>query len=138
VVSSRNLETLRQQFDHWNNGDLDSMLAPYARTLYSRRTPAFRGGTFEGRGAIRRFFEGLQEGRSAVSGIPTDFRQGAGRVLVAAEWRATGEVTGIQTGSDWSVLYVLREVRINRVRFFYERGEALAAAGLAPEGDTPH
>ena len=132
AVSSHNLETVRQQFQHWNRGDLDSMIAPYAEDAVLQTDPRFpEGGTFEGRGAIRRFFEGLREGWSAVSGIPTDFREGADRVLVAAEWRATGEVSGIQTGSDWSVLYVLHSGRIVSVRFFYDRGEALAASGLA-------
>jgi ketosteroid isomerase-like protein len=130
-VSSENLETVRQQFRYWNAGDLDSMMTPYAEDAVLQTDPRFpEGGTFEGRGAIRRFFEGLRQGWSAVRGIPTDFREGADRVLVAAEWRATGEASGIETGSDWSVLYILQSGCIVSVCFFYDREQALAAAGL--------
>lgn len=107
-------------------------MAPYVEDAVLQTDPRFpEGGTFEGCAAISRFFEGLREGWSAVAGIPTDFREGADRVLVAAEWRATGEASGIETGSDWSVLYVLCDGHVVSVRFFDDRKEALSVAGFS-------
>jgi hypothetical protein len=51
-------------------------------------------------------------------------------VLVTAQGQGTGELSGIETGSDWNVLYTLRSGRIVDVRFFFERGAALDAAGF--------
>ena len=131
-MSQKNVEIVGQQFHHWNAGDLDSMMAPYAEDAVLQTDPRFpEGGTFEGRSAIHQFFEGLREGWSAVAGVPTDFRVDADRVLVAAEWRGTGELSGIEAGSDWSVLFTLLDGWIVGVRFFFDRREALRAAGLA-------
>ena len=45
-------------------------------------------------------------------------------------WHATGERSGIDVSSDWFGLWTFRDGRIARLRFFYDRAEALEAAGL--------
>jgi ketosteroid isomerase-like protein len=51
-------------------------------------------------------------------------------VLAWWEWHAKGERSGIDVSSDWFALWTLRNGRIARLRFFYDRAEALEAAGL--------
>jgi len=51
-------------------------------------------------------------------------------VLTAFEWRATGELSGMDVSSDWFALWTIRDGRIARVRFFYDRAQAFEAAGL--------
>jgi ketosteroid isomerase-like protein len=58
-------------------------------------------------------------------------RQAGDSVLVTGSWQASGEQSGIDVSSDWFTLWTLRDARIARVRFFSDRAEALAVAGLS-------
>jgi ketosteroid isomerase-like protein len=51
-------------------------------------------------------------------------------VLAYWAWHATGQRSGINVSSDWFGLLTLRDGGIARLRFFYDRAEALEAAGL--------
>jgi ketosteroid isomerase-like protein len=52
-------------------------------------------------------------------------------VLVEGTWQGTGEASGIDVTSVWSVLYTFRDGKIIAIRYFFDEAEALEAVGLA-------
>ena len=126
------IELVRRADELFNSGELDAFADLFTDDGEVETDPRFpEGGTFSGREAVRRFFAGLHEGWQAGSATTIkEARRVGDSVLVRFDWHATGELSGVEMSSDWYSLWTLRDGRIARVRYFYERDEALAVAGL--------
>jgi ketosteroid isomerase-like protein len=128
---SRRVEIIREQFAAFNAGDVGAMLDNMAQDAVVETDPVFpEGGTFTGHDQIERFMRGLREGWRDPVGLADDFKEVGDQVLLRGEWRGTGEASGIEVTSDWSVLYTFRGDTIVSLRWFFDRAEALEAAGL--------
>ena len=132
LVADDYVELVRRAFELFNAGDVDAFADLFTDDGEVETDPRFpEGGTFSGREAVRRFHAGLHESWQGTSAVTiNEARRVGDSVLVAFAWRATGELSGVEVSSDVYSLWTLREGRIARVRYFYERTEALAAAGL--------
>ncbi len=132
IVADDNIELVRHAIDVFNAGDVDAFVDLFTddgEVETDRRFP--EGGTFSGRESVRRLIAGLHQGWQGGSAVTTKKMRRAGdSVLATLEWHATGERSGIDVSSDWLALWTLRDGRIARLRFFYDRAEALEAAGL--------
>ena len=126
-------ELVRLHFALFNSRNLDALIGLFAEDAVvetDRRFP--EGGVFEGRAALRRLYEGFHEGWEGGSiGEITRMTEAPGDVvLVDFLWRGTGDASRIETRNEISGLWSIRDGRITRVRYFFERDEALEAAGL--------
>ena len=132
IVADDDIELVRHAFDVYNTGDVDAFVDLFTDDGEVETDPRFpEGGTFSGREPVRRFFAGLHQGwQGGSAGTVKEMRRAGDSVLATFEWHATGELSGIDVSSDWFGLWTLRDGRIARVRFFYDRAEALEAAGL--------
>ena len=126
------IELVRHFLGIYNTGDVDAYVDLLTEDVEVQTDPRFpEGGTFVGRQPVRRFFAGLHEGWQGGGMVTVNEARRAGdSVLVTVVWHATGDLSGIDVSSDWCVLFTIRDGRIARVRFFAERAEALAVAGL--------
>jgi ketosteroid isomerase-like protein len=133
VVERDNLEIVQRTFDGWNEGDVDAFMAPYGPEVVLETPPNFpEGGTFTGAGEVRRFFETLRQGWEGGSSVSVAKLTPVGddRVLAEFRWHGIGEASGVEAALETLALFTVGEGRIARAQFFFERDEALEAAGL--------
>ena len=132
IVADDNIELVRHALDLYNTGDVDAFVDLFTDDGEVETDPRFpEGGTFSGRESVRLFIAGLHQGWQGGSAVTMkEMRRAGDSVLATLEWHATGERSGIEVSSDWFGLWTLRDGRIARLRFFYDRAEALEVAGL--------
>jgi ketosteroid isomerase-like protein len=132
IVADDNIELVRHALDLYNAGDVDAFVDLFTDDGEVETDPRFpEGGTFSGRESVRRFIAGLHQGWQGGSAVTLkEMRRAGDSVLADWSWHAKGERSGIDVSSDWFGLWTLRDGRITRLRFFYDRAEALEAAGL--------
>jgi len=132
-MSEENVEIVRRFFAAFTAGDMDAFMALFADDAVVETDPSFpEGGTLVGPEAIRRFHEGLREGwRGGGEVVAKDVRTARDRVFASFDWTAIGEASGIQTSSQWYLVFWLSDGKIARFRYFRSRAEALEAAGLS-------
>jgi ketosteroid isomerase-like protein len=123
---------VRRTFGFFNAGDFDSVADLFALDAEVRPAPGFpEAGPFKGRDQIRHFYAGLREGwKPGASVALLDLGEAGDKVLVSFQWRATGEASGIETTSDWSVVATVRDGQIARADYYVDRDAAMDAAGL--------
>jgi len=131
-MSEANVEVVRRFFADFTAGDMDAFMALLADDAVAQTDPSFpEGGTLVGPEAIRRFHEGLHEGwRGGGEVVVKDVGTAGDRVFASVDWIAIGEASGIETSSQWYLVFWLPDGKIARFRYFSGRAEALEAAGL--------
>ena len=132
-MAGENAEIVRQLFERFNAGaDAEDYDRYWTEETEIWPAPGFpEGGPYRGVEEGRRFVEGLREGWSP--GMQVTLRQVdevGDAVLSEFEWRGVGAASGIETASSWWVVHVFRGGKITRIRYFNDRDEARAAAGL--------
>ena len=56
---------------------------------------------------------------------------GDARVLTRGDWRGRGAASAIESSSEWSVVWTIRDHQIARIAWFSDHNEALEAARLS-------
>ncbi len=132
IPTHDNIELVRHALAVYNTGDVDAFVDLFTDDCELETDPRFsEGGTFSGRESVRGFIAGLHQGWQGGSAVTVkEMRRAGDSVLATFEWHATGQRSGIDVSSDWFGLWTLGDGRIARLRFFYDRDEALEAAGL--------
>jgi hypothetical protein len=138
-MSDENVEVVKRVVEAVNRRDIDAYLACCTDDVQLITPTAAVGGTYDGPDGIRRFF-------ADVADAGPDFRLtverlqavGADRVLVFTRLTVSGRTSGIpagwEAGNDYRELgnvYDLVDGKIARTRVFFDREEALEAAGLS-------
>ena len=131
-MSSENTELVRRSIDLWNRGDVDALVATFSIDAEMEPAPGFiEGGRMHGRDRIGRFFERLHEGWKPGDTVTLgELREVGDRVMFSFRWRATGDLSGIETSSEWIAVDSFRDGLVVRMQIFSDRDEALEAAGL--------
>jgi hypothetical protein len=116
-----------------NQRDIDGYLACCTEDIQLRTPWAAIDGVYEGKDAIRRFFTDLSD-------TGPDFRLiierlesiGADQVLAFLRVTVSGRASGIPAATDSPTanIYDFVKGKINRIRIFRDRHEALKAVGL--------
>jgi ketosteroid isomerase-like protein len=130
-VSGENIELVRRLYEAWNRGE--TRIDAWAEDGEVWTVPGFlEGGLFKGRDQIRRFVDGLREGWKPGSDVVEirEIEEVGDKVLASIEWRAIGNVSGLESSSEWMIVYTIRDGQIARLEFFYDRDAAVRAAGL--------
>lgn len=116
----------------WNRGDLDAaMAAHHTDALYVivGGLEHLVGREFNGRDAIRRFFEDFHASFGRVH-IEVEQAIPAGeRILLILNQRNRGEAGGVETSNRWGQLLSFRDGLIIRAENYYDADEALEAIG---------
>ena len=129
-----NIETVRRCLDALNRRDLDGYLACCTDDVELRTALVALEGEHEGRDGIRRFFADVQD-------TAPDFQLalervevvGRNKVLSFERGTASGRTSGVavEKGIPLGTVYDFAEGKVERIRVFAEREQALEAAGLS-------
>jgi ketosteroid isomerase-like protein len=85
-----------------------------------------------GRDELRHFLEETWAAWASGEVTPKEALDiGDGRVLVRADWGGTGSASGVETHTNLSAIYTIRDGQISRAEWFFDHDKALRAAGLA-------
>jgi hypothetical protein len=129
---SQNVEVVEQAIAAINARDIDGYLECCTEDVMLRTPVAEITGVYEGADGIRRFLIDVEDA------VP-DFRiraervesVGASQVLAFLQITASGRSSGIRQDAATANVYDLVDGKINRIRIFLNRREALEAVGPA-------
>jgi ketosteroid isomerase-like protein len=130
-MSQENVEIVRSGFDAWNAGNMDGLREVLDPGIIWRPPEGWpEPGPFVGREAVMRWFEQLREAYDTyvtdLIGAPIE---AADRVVVSQVWRGAGR--GPEADIESTGVFTVRKGRIISVKQFWDRRQALDAAGLS-------
>jgi ketosteroid isomerase-like protein len=130
-MSQENARLVERAIAAINVRDIEGYLACCTKNVKLETPMAPVGGEYEGIDGIRRFFTDIEDAapdfRIEVDGVK---EVGSKRVLAFMRTSSTGRASGIRLASPSTNVYDLIDGKISRVRIFFDREEALEAAGL--------
>ena len=118
----------------WNRGDVDAVMAghhPDAVYVMIGGLESLVGREFQGRDAIREFFEDFQ---ASFGGLHIEVEQvipAGERILVILNQHNRGEAGGVETFNRWAQLLFFSKGLIIRAENYYEVDKALEAIGAS-------
>jgi ketosteroid isomerase-like protein len=133
-VAEENVEVLRRLYASWERGDMrafDVWDVNVEVSWIGTETPGIAGeyrGVDELSAAISRYLEALADLRIKAERI---VELDDGRVLVLSRHTARGKTSGLDYELELGDLFTLRDGKIVRYVSYWDRVEALTAAGLA-------
>ena len=90
------------------------------------------GAEYVGADGIRRFFTDIEDvGPNFRIDVQSVQAVGENKVIVSMRTSSTGRASGIVIGRESTNVYDFADGKIERIRIFWDRSEALEAAGLA-------
>jgi ketosteroid isomerase-like protein len=130
-MSQENVEVVKRAVEAVNRRDIDGYLACCTRDVQLITPVAEIAGGYEGPDGIRRFFADVGDtGPDFQLMIERVEAIGPDRVLALMLVTATGRASGIPQEARTGNVYDLAGGKIERIRIFVDREEALGAAGL--------
>jgi ketosteroid isomerase-like protein len=133
-VADENVEVLRRLYSSWERGDMrpfDVWDDDVEVSWIGTDTPGIAGeyrGVDELSGAMSRYLDALADLRIKAERI---VELDDGRVLVLSAHTARGKTSGLGYELELGDLFTLRDGKIVRYVSYWDRAEALRAAGLA-------
>ena len=138
AMSQENVELVRQGYEAMNSGDIETALAMFdpdvevhlaqdAGTVWGLD---FRA-TYRGVDGFVEFLAGLSEAWDEFRWEPTGYRDAGDQVVVYIRMTARGRGSGIEISQDMTHVCDVRDEKLIRHETFFDRAEALEAAGLA-------
>jgi ketosteroid isomerase-like protein len=132
-MAEENVEILRRLFEQWASGDLTAHCfdpdIEYSRT--GAETPDMEGrwlGVDEVSTAMRDYLRAFSDLRIEAERI---IDLSGNRVLVLSRHTARGKQSGVPIEHELGDLFTLRDGKIVRYDSYWDRAEALEAAGLS-------
>jgi ketosteroid isomerase-like protein len=132
-MSPENVEILRQGFEQFARGDVESVLERLDPDVDWRPAiaPILGVEAVRGREAVREFFtRDLFEGFDEFRAEPLAYEDLGDSVLVTVRYVGRGESTGLEIDQTFASLYRLRDGKTVSMRDYSTRADALQAAGL--------
>jgi hypothetical protein len=137
-MSQENIEVVNRAVEAINQRDIDGYLACCTEDVQLITPVAKVGGAYEGAEGIGRFFADVADAAPDFTlTIERLEAVGKDRVLAFTRLSASGRASGIQAGAEsgrayleMGAVYGLVDGKIKRTRVFFDRDEALEAAGL--------
>ena len=132
-MPEENINVVRASAELWNRGKVDELMATFADDAEFESAPGFiDGGPLKGHAEIRGFFERLHDSwRPGDTVALGELREAGDKVMFSFRWRAIGDVSGIETSSEWVAVDTFRDGLCVRMQIFSDLDEARAAAGLS-------
>jgi hypothetical protein len=131
-MSQENVETVERVIAALNERDIDRYLSCCTDDIQLQTPWAEVEGVYEGQDAIRRFFTDLEISPDFHIKVERLEPIGTDRVLAFLRVTASGRSSGIPAASNTPTanVYDLAGGKIQRIRIFLDRDQALEAAGL--------
>jgi ketosteroid isomerase-like protein len=133
-MSQENVEIVREAWDAWLRGDMDSLLSCYDPEVVWNLTH-FRDwpdNTYRGHQGVRRFLEEwLEVWDDYEAGVEEIRTAPDGRVVSLAWQRGRGRQSGLAMEIEYALIVTVRDGMILRLDNYDERSDALEAAGLS-------
>jgi ketosteroid isomerase-like protein len=130
-MSQENVEVVKRAIAAVNERDVDGYLSCCTNDVQLSTPVAAVAGVYEGSDGIRRFFADLGDTTPDFK-ITTEHLEAVGtdRVLAFMLVTGTGRASGIPQEARTGNVYDLVDGKIERIRIFVDREQALEAAGL--------
>jgi ketosteroid isomerase-like protein len=132
-MPEENVTLIERAIARINARDIEGYLACCTEDVKLETPMAAVGGVYEGIDGIRRFFADIEEAapdfRIELDGVE---EVDGKRVIAFMRTGSTGRASGIRmTAPTQANVYDLLDGKISHIRIFFDRDEALKAAGLA-------
>jgi hypothetical protein len=129
-MSQENVETVWRAIAAINARDIDAYLACCTEEVQLSVAESV-GAEYLGADGINRFFTDIEDAGPDFR-IEVERVQAIGDSLVLAllQVSSTGRASGIVTSAESATVYDFVDGRMNRIRIFFDRGEAIKAVGL--------
>ena len=130
-MSGETAAVVRAGFEAWNAGDLDALRETFDPGVTWRPPEGWpEPGPFVGREAVMRWFDQLREAYDDyVTELIGDLIEATDRVVVSQVWHGAGR--GPEADIESTGVFTVRNGRVIDVEQFWDRAEALEAAGLS-------
>jgi ketosteroid isomerase-like protein len=130
-MSQENVEIVKRAIAAVNERDIDAYLACCTKDVQLITPIAELAGSYDGPDGIRRFFTDIGDAGPDFK-ITIEHLEAIGpdRVLALGRNTATGRASGIPTEAATGNVYDFAGGKIQRIRIFFDREQALEAAGL--------
>ncbi len=133
-MSRENVEIVRAFVDAYNRGEFDAaseLCTPDVEgypdaSVFPEPRPRI------GQAALKAFLEEI----GSAWAEPTRYvltevvAVGDDCVLARGDWRGRGAASAIESSSEWSIVWTIRDRQIARIAWFSDHNEALEAVGL--------
>ena len=131
-MSEENVETVERAITAINERDIDGYLACCTEDIQLKTPVSPIAGVYEGADGIRRFFADIEDAGPDFRLHPERLEAvGGERVLAFVRLTFHGRASGLSIPAENGNVYEFEEGKIRRVQIFFDRGEALEAAGLS-------
>ena len=131
-MSRENLEVVQRAIAAINEGDVDGYLSCCTEDVEMSTPAEGVAGQYRGPDGIRRFFADVAEtGPDFNLAVERLEAVTPGRVLAFLRVTATGRASGVRTEAVAGNVYDLADGKLERIRIFLDRDQALEAAGLS-------
>ncbi len=132
-MPQKNVEIARRAAEAYNRRDIDTFFAEFATPdleWWPARARAFGGDCYRGRDGIERFLAETAETWEALQTVPEEFRDLGDRVLVLGRLKGRGKGSGVPVDQLFVNILDFRGGRVWRSRVYFDRDEAMRAAGV--------
>lgn len=128
-MSQENVEIVAECFHAWDRADLDGVVASYAPDVEVDATRVMEG-VYRGRNAVRAYYRTIFE-TLVFANEELKLLAAEDKVVAITRLRGVGATSGAEVETPFAYLFTLRDRRVQRVCFYAQPDEALAAAGLS-------
>jgi len=128
------VEIAKRAAEAYNRRDVETFFAELATPdleWWPALTGAYEdGGCYQGREGIERCLADIDESWEQMQTVPEEFRDLGDRVLLLGRMQGRGKGSGAQVDAPIANILDFRGGRIWRSRVYFDRAEALRAAGV--------
>ena len=129
TMSQENVELVRRALDVFNRGeDALDLLDP--EIVWTTTGLFVEPDIYRGHGDVRRYVEALRNEFEELHVEPDEPIAVGEHVIVPARLTGRGRLSGAPIDATFTMLFSLREGKIVRIRNYWQKAEALEAAGL--------
>jgi ketosteroid isomerase-like protein len=134
-MSEENVELVRAFVDAYNRGEFDAVfeLCTHDVEGYPDASVFPEPRPRIGQAEVKAFLEeiGNAWAEPPEYALTEIVAVGDARVLARADWRGRGTASAIESSSEWSTVWTIRDRRIARIAWFSDHNEAREASGLS-------
>jgi ketosteroid isomerase-like protein len=130
-MAQENVRLVERAIAAINARDIEGYLACCTENVKLETPLAVVGGVYEGVDGIRRFFSDIEEaGPDFRIELDSVEEVDSKRLIAFMRTSSTGRASGIRMAALQTNVYDLIDGKIDHIRIFFDRQEALKAAGL--------
>ena len=128
-MSEENVDKARAYIENYNRRDFDAAVKDFDPGVEWVLPDRQSSDSCQGPGAIRRFWEGLDETMAELQLLPQEYVDAGDRVATRLRHYGRGKLSGVVIDEEmYHQVVTFRDGKMVRIEYFGEWSEALAAA----------